>query len=155
MPGTPSNLVRRAKIQTPAARRAGDGEFGESEIESPRAANMDGAENESAVGDERMNAADRFLSGLASEDRVEVESDLSETTEEASVQSTSSDDRDGGDAAFEEPVEESAQYFINMASTVMHSCRSPGLFKCGRKITKAYSPVYELQGIRCSRCFNV
>ena len=155
MPGTPSNLVGRAKLQTPAARRAGDGEFGESEIESPRAANMDGAENESAVGDERMNAADRFLRGPASEDRVEVESDLSETTEEASVQSTSSDDRDGGDAAFEEPVEKSAQYFINMASTGMHSCRNPGLFKCGRKITKAYSPVYELQGIRCSRCFNV
>ena len=108
MPGIPSNLVGRAKIQTPAARRAGDGKFGESEIESPRAANMDGAENESAVGDGRMNAADRFLSGLASEDRVEVESDLSKTTEEASVQSTSSDDRDGGDAAFEEPVEESA-----------------------------------------------
>jgi len=88
------------------------------------------------------------------EDRFD-DVDLSETSEEASVQSTSSEEQDVAEVSDAEQLEETAQYFINMASSVAHSCRGQGVFKCGRKITKAYSPIFELQGIRCSRCFNV
>ena len=79
----------------------------------------------------------------------------SETTEEDSEQSTSDSDVESEcpkPAVAEEP---SLNYFINEKSLVIHRERIPGLLKCGRKISPHFIIVYELHGIRCSRCFDV
>ena len=80
----------------------------------------------------------------------------SETSEEGSAQSTSSSEveLEGGEprmVQFDPP----SDFFINNRSLVVHCCRSPGVFKCGRKNGPSFSKIYELSGIRCSRCFDV
>ena len=80
----------------------------------------------------------------------------SDTTEENSTQSSS----ESGDEAeqsrapsfhFDQPSE----FFINSKVLVVHCCRNAGVLKCGRRVTPNLSKVYELNGIRCSRCFDV
>ena len=85
-----------------------------------------------------------------------VESD--ETSEEASEETTTDSDA----VVLEEKVQvpqivdpQEQSYFLNMKSQVIHAAKSEVSFKCGRKITDNYSRVRELNGIRCSRCFNV
>ena len=46
-------------------------------------------------------------------------------------------------------------FYINNTSCVLHCVGKEGRFKCGRLVTKTYSRVFELNGIRCSRCFDV
>ena len=45
--------------------------------------------------------------------------------------------------------------YINNGSLVLHCVGKEGRFRCGRLITKTYSRVHELNGIRCTRCFDV
>ena len=80
----------------------------------------------------------------------------SDTSEEGSVQSSSSseDESQAGmqrDFVFDPP----SDFYINTRSLVVHCSRLPGVLKCGRKISMSFSKVYELSGIRCSRCFDV
>ena len=75
---------------------------------------------------------------------------VSETTEENSVQSSSQSE---SEETSEEPkrfVEIPSNFVINVRSV-----KSPGQLACGRKLTPSYTKIYELNGIRCSRCFNV
>ena len=79
----------------------------------------------------------------------------SETTEEDSEQSTSDSDVEcerPQRAVAEEP---NLNFYINEKSLVIHKERSPGLLKCGRKVSPHFMVVYELHGIRCSRCFDI
>ena len=90
--------------------------------------------------------------GRMSPEAVDVDS---ETTEEDSEQSTSDSDVEAPPPhqhAVEEPC---LNFFINEKSLVIHRERIPGLLKCGRKISPHFMKVYELHGIRCSRCFDV
>eukprot|EP00434_Breviolum_minutum_P030988 symbB.v1.2.027406.t1/scaffold2802.1/size122644/2 len=148
MPGTPSNLAGFRQSQQFDA-DAGDEGGG---ADSPLSRLDDGLSTPKAASEDRgdrVTAAARFLKPEDLEDRLD-DVDLSETSEEASVQSTSSEEQEVAQVSDAEQLEETAQYFINMSSSVAHSCRGQGVFKCGRKITKAYSPIYELQGIRMS-----
>ena len=53
----------------------------------------------------------------------------------------------------EEPLQ--FDVFINNTSLVLHCVGAAGRFRCGRVVTKTYSRVQELNGIRCTRCFDV
>ena len=153
MPGTPSNLAGFRQSQQFDADAGNEG----GGADSPLSRLDDGLSTPKTATEDRgdrVTAAASFLKPEGLEDRLD-DVDLSETSEEASVQSTSSEEQEVAEVSDAEQLEETAQYFINMSSSVAHSCRGQGVFKCGRKITKAYSPIYELQGIRCSRCFNV
>ena len=79
----------------------------------------------------------------------------SETTEEASEQSTSDSDVELEEENVPREVEPVLRYFINGKSLVIHCERSAGLLRCGRKVSPHFVVVYELHGIRCSRCFDV
>lgn len=91
---------------------------------------------------------------------VLAEDSLSETSEEDSEQSTSSDeegvDEQAGDQermpAITIPI---SGYYINLQSSVLHCIRRDNLFRCGKKLTSNFKSVWELNGIRCSRCFDV
>ena len=79
----------------------------------------------------------------------------SETTEEDSEQSTSDSD---AESVVQQPLvveEPGLNFFISEKSLVIHRERAPGLLKCGRKVSPHFMIVYELHGIRCSRCFDV
>eukprot|EP00435_Cladocopium_sp_Y103_P071432 s702_g37.t1 len=81
----------------------------------------------------------------------------SETSEENSVQSSSSSEGEEEDEPqhrhfnFDPPTD----LYINNNSLVIHCCRTPGVLKCGRRVSPNFSKSYELSGIRCSRCFDV
>ena len=79
----------------------------------------------------------------------------SETSEEDSVQSTS--DSEGEQSVSEPKVfqEPFKRYFLNTKSLVIHCERSEGILRCGRKVSPHFVTVWELNGIRCSRCFDV
>ena len=79
----------------------------------------------------------------------------SETTEEASEQSTSDSDAESVQPPDVPAVEPSCRFFINEKSLVIHCERSEGVLRCGRKISPHFAVVYELHGIRCSRCFDL
>ena len=107
------------------------------------------------AGDESAGAL--FGSPLPSAETEETGAldNVSETTEENSVQSSSQSE---SEETSEEPrrfVEIPADYVINVRSLVLHVVKSPGQLACGRKLTPSYTKIYELNGIRCSRCFNV
>ena len=79
----------------------------------------------------------------------------SETTQEDSEQSTPDSDVE---SVVQQPLvvqEPGLNFFINEKSLVIHRERSPGLLKCGRKVSPHFMIVYDLHGIRCSRCFVV
>eukprot|EP00435_Cladocopium_sp_Y103_P038505 s526_g10.t1 len=80
----------------------------------------------------------------------------SDTSEEASVQSSSSSESEGEE---EEPrhfnFDPPSDFYINNNSLVVHCCRTDGVLKCGRRVSPNFSKVFELNGIRCSRCFDV
>lgn len=86
---------------------------------------------------------------------AEVLGSDSETTEDASEQSTSDSDVEPEEAMAPHEVEPVLKYFINEKSLVIHCERSEGLLRCGRRISPHFAVVYELHGIRCSRCFDV
>ena len=79
----------------------------------------------------------------------------SETTEDDSVQSSSESEEDGEQDARHFNYDPPSDFYINVKSLVVHCCRNPGVLKCGRRVTPNFSKVYELNGIRCSRCFDV
>ena len=79
----------------------------------------------------------------------------SETTEEDSEQSTSDSDVEAVNPPAPVIEEPSLRFYINEKSLVIHRERSQGLLKCGRKVSPHFMVVYELHGIRCSRCFDV
>eukprot|EP00435_Cladocopium_sp_Y103_P070349 s60_g35.t1 len=81
----------------------------------------------------------------------------SDTTEDNSVQSSSSSE---GEEAEEQPrhfcFDPPSDFYMNVHSLVVHyCCRSPGVLKCGRRVTPNFTKIYELNGIRCSRYFDV
>ena len=84
-----------------------------------------------------------------------LQDELSETTEEKSVQSSSESDSEELLRAPRPFVEIPSDYVINNKSLVLHLIKAEGLLACGRKLTQSYSKIFELNGIRCSRCFNV
>ena len=86
----------------------------------------------------------------------EVQQDeLSETTEENSVQSSSESESEELMQAPRPFAEIPSDYVINNKSWVLHLIKAEGLLTCGRKLTQSYTKIFELNGIRCSRCFNV
>lgn len=80
----------------------------------------------------------------------------SDTTEENSTQSSS---ESGSEAEQQEApalmLDQPSDFYINNKSLVVHCRRNAGVLKCGRRVTPNFSKVYELNGIRCSRCFDV
>ncbi len=50
---------------------------------------------------------------------------------------------------------ESGQHYVNNKSPVLHCVTGNERFRCGRKITSGYTIVKELNGIRCTRCYDV
>ena len=88
------------------------------------------------------------------------EQEYSETSEEDSEESSSSDGdnkEDGEDATSQAvPVESlTSGYFVNEKSSVIHCLRAGDVFRCGKKRTIYYAHIRELNGMRCSRCFNL
>jgi len=89
-----------------------------------------------------------------------AEDELSETSE--SVNSSDVSEIEGEDEVVDlhqrfAPLSEPSfsDVYINCNSTVLHCVGQNGKFGCGRAITKSYVKVWELNGIRCSKCFNV
>lgn len=81
---------------------------------------------------------------------------LTDTTEENSQQSTSSSEvEENGVEQHRDLLDAVSAYIINRKSLVVHLVRTPGILQCGRKLTPSYDKVYETNGIRCSRCFDV
>lgn len=81
---------------------------------------------------------------------------LTDTTEENSQQSTSSSECEGDEKEqHRDLLNRESNYVINQNSLVVHLVRTQGILQCGRKLTPSYVKVYELNGIRCSRCFDV
>lgn len=94
-------------------------------------------------------AASRFLAALGS-DPVDELSPSSSSEEESSSSSS-----EGGGLVKTHPILESGQHYVNNKSAVLHCVTGNERFRCGRKITSGYTIVKELNGIRCSRCYNV
>eukprot|EP00435_Cladocopium_sp_Y103_P065102 s975_g27.t1 len=96
------------------------------------------------------------ISLCASPSPAECGQEDSDTSEEGSVQSSSSS---GEEDETEEPKHWShdppSDYYVNVKSLVVHCCRFPGVLKCGRRVSPNFTKAYELNGIRCSRCFDV
>ena len=117
-----------------------------------------GAADEAVVDAARDGDAEALFGSpplSADADEAAVIDNVSETTEENSVQSSSHSE---SEETSEEPrrfVEIPADFVINIRSLVLHVVKSPGQLACGRKLTPSYTKIYELNGIRCSRCFNV
>ena len=142
-PMTPARLGAQSANQqaeaSPMGQASGDGSWVHAEAEKGL---FSPSNSEAALASEKSDAS--------AGDRAD-----SETTEEDSEQSTSDSDVESEcpkPVAAEEP---SLNYFINEKSLVIHRERIPGLPKCGRKISPHFMVVYELHGIRCSRCFDV
>jgi len=93
--------------------------------------------------------------GAEADDYSETAEENSETTEENSMQSSSESDLECSGEPHRGVVEFPTDYVINNKSLVIHYVKMPGLLGCGRKLTPSYSKVFELNGIRCSRCFDV
>lgn len=86
--------------------------------------------------------------------------DWSETSESADDSSDSDSGLDESVVDFHQrfaPVSEPslADVYVNINSTVLHCVGPNGKFKCGRAVSKSYSKVWEMNGIRCSKCFNI
>ena len=84
--------------------------------------------------------------------------ELSETSEsERSYSSSSSEERRivKTHPVFEQVPIESGQHYVNNNSAVLHCVTGRDVFRCGRKVTSSYTLVKELNGIRCSRCYNL
>lgn len=79
----------------------------------------------------------------------------SDTTEEDSIQSSSESEAGDEQGAEHFNFDPPSDLYINIKSLVVHCCRNPGVLKCGRRVSPSFSKVYELNGIRCSRCFDV
>ena len=81
------------------------------------------------------------------------------STSESNADDSSSSDEDGRikDIYQHYGNHEPLQFdvFINNTSLVLHCVGATGRFRCGRLVTKTYSRVHELNGIRCTRCFDV
>ena len=111
------------------------------------------------VRDKLDNSWDCGASGVSSSGYSVVEPETAGTsssaTEEASEQSTSDSDVELEEESVPHDVEPVLRYFINGKSLVIHCERSAGLLRCGRKVSPHFVVVYELHGIRCSRCFDV
>ncbi len=82
----------------------------------------------------------------------------SETSEEASEESSSSESEDDSKSVVHQLApskQPTSGYFINDKSSVIHCLRSGDVFRCGRKRAMYYAHIHELNGMRCSRCFNL
>lgn len=107
---------------------------------------------------EDVGEKSNFLEKMKNADPAEES--LSETSEEDSEQSTS-DEEDGVSGQVDDldrvpaitiPI---SGYYINLQSSVLHCIRKDNVFRCGKKLTQNFKSVWELNGIRCSRCFDV
>lgn len=107
---------------------------------------------------EDVGEKSNFLEKMKTADPAEES--LSETSEEDSEQSTS-DEEDGVSGQVDDldrvpaitiPI---SGYYINLQSSVLHCIRKDNVFRCGKKLTQNFKSVWELNGIRCSRCFDV
>lgn len=97
---------------------------------------------------------------MESSKKCSFEKELSETSESDPSVYTSSE----GEASEEEQPKPqelvprdplAGEFYINNNSLVIHLVSRPGFFRCGRKLGWLYTRLFELNGIRCSRCFNV
>ena len=84
--------------------------------------------------------------------------ELSESSEsECSYSSSSSEEGRivKSHPIFEQIPIESGQHYVNNKSAVLHCVTGKDVFRCGRKVTSSYTLVKDLNGIRCSRCYNL
>lgn len=84
-----------------------------------------------------------------------VSSPDSETTEEDSVQSISDSEAEIVEDRRPEFIQPDLKYYLNQKSLVIHCERTEGVLKCGRRVSPHFIVLYELNGIRCSRCFDI
>ena len=153
VPGTPFRVppapLTPAKVGAPAVSTQDENVVNE-------VSSGDGSWVQAAVEERPVSPAfsDGFPGSEKADGSVAGEAD-SETTEEDSEQSTSDSDVESicpPRAPIDEP---NLNFYINEKSLVIHRERSPGLLKCGRKVSPHFIVVYELHGIRCSRCFDI
>jgi hypothetical protein len=104
---------------------------------------------------ETLSEVDVQQSGLERQSEVGEPSPDSETTEDDSVQGTSDSSADEIEDSRREFLEPSTKFFMNEKSLVILCERTEGVLKCGRRVSPHYVVLYELHGIRCSRCFDI
>lgn len=98
---------------------------------------------------------------LGPPDLLDCQHDLSDADSDCDSSSSSSDESEENEVPIREPPSQRVgltqasipHYFINTSSLVLHAPRNGELFRCGRKISKSYVAVGELNGLRCGICF--
>eukprot|EP00438_Fugacium_kawagutii_P011719 Skav213094 [mRNA] locus=scaffold512:196014:198202:- [translate_table: standard] len=95
------------------------------------------------------------LEFLEENDDLLTEGNQSSSTDGSSSTDLSSDsdvevDDDAAKTSAPSPL---TDMFVNVSSMVIHQRKHAGIFKCGRKITQSYVPVWEPHGLRCGNCF--
>ena len=97
--------------------------------------------------------------GLQIEDMIGGDNRELSSTSESKVETSSSSSEDRrivrAHPIFEGVPIESGQHYVNNKSAVLHCVTGKDKFRCGRKVTSSYTLVKELNGIRCSRCYDV
>ena len=104
-----------------------------------------------------------ILDDSPSDQVVEPEGDkadsMSETSESSSEQSTSDDESSHYEIRAIDRIPAMAApnsgLYINSKSSVTHCIRTGNVFRCGRKLSPNFICIWELNGICCSRCFDV
>ena len=76
-------------------------------------------------------------------------------TEKDSVQRSSDSDDEELEDTHPEFLEHGQNFYLNEKSLVIHRERTEGLLKCGRRVSPHFVTLYELNGVRCSRCFDI
>lgn len=105
--------------------------------------------------EDRSRHSSQFEAGDAVGASEVASSPDSETTEDDSVQSTSDSDAEQVDDERPEFLAAATKFFMNSKSLVIHCERTEGILKCGRRVSPHFVELFELHGIRCSRCFDI
>lgn len=150
VPGTPFAVPLGPLPATPAARPADVQEGMSGGPEIPESAEV---EQESEVPSPSLKSWADVGNGPHAE--LAEGSPDSETSEEDSVQSTSDSEGEEIDDRRTEFLEPRQRFYLNQKSLVIHCERTVGVLKCGRRVSPHFVELYELNGIRCSRCFDI
>ena len=150
VPGTPFAVPLGPLPATPAARPADVQEGMSGGPEIPESAEV---EQESEVPSPSLKSWADVGDGPHAE--LAEGSPDSETSEEDSVQSTSDSEGEEIDDRRTEFLEPRQRFYLNQKSLVIHCERTVGVLKCGRRVSPHFVELYELNGIRCSRCFDI
>lgn len=81
-------------------------------------------------------------------------SESEEETDSSSESSTEETEEDRPQAPVpKRDVFRGADWYINISTLVIHARKTEWVFRCGRKISSVYAPLFEMNGLRCGKCF--